>query len=128
MASGDLASLHVATTGLAGTIVNIRISILMTAALLLAPATAEAAHCSALTKTLADFKKVSQQVDEAEQRGDSEAVCKLNKKKASLADKMLRVKNDCFHGGRKQFEFLAASARALEDMSCNASDEEFDLF
>jgi len=109
-----------------------KIWIVALAALLIAPGDADAAHCKALTQTLAEYKKVSQQADKAERRDDYATACKLRAKTVSLADKMLRMKPDCLHGGNKQFGFLATSARALEDMACNmnGSDEEFleDLF
>ena len=103
---------------------------LVTVALLVAPTGAEAAHCKTLTQTLAQYKKMSEQADLAEKRGQDETACKLRKKTVSLADKMVGMKSDCLHGGKKQFEFLATSARALEDLACNmsGSDEEFDLF
>ena len=107
-----------------------RIWILVLAALLVAPTGAYAAHCKALTQTLAKYKKTSEQADQAEQRDDYETACKLRKKSVSLADKMLGMKSDCFHGGKEKFEFLATSAKALEDLACsmNAPDVEFDLF
>ena len=100
--------------------------ILTAGALLLAPAGAEAAHCKALTQSLAEYKKASQQADGAEKRDDYATACKLRKKTVGIADKMLRMKTDCFHGGREKFEFLATSARALEEMACSFGDE--DLF
>jgi hypothetical protein len=104
--------------------------ILVLAALLVAPTGAEASHCKTLTQTLAQYKKISEQADQAEKRGQGETACKLRKQTVSLADKMLGMKSDCFHGGKEKFEFLATSARALEDFACNTSgsDEEFDLF
>jgi hypothetical protein len=95
--------------------------ILTAAALVLAPAAAEAAHCKALSQAHAEYKKLSQQADRAEKRDDYATACKLRKKSVKVAERMVGMKADCFHGGREQFKFLATSARALEDMACNFS-------
>ncbi|MFZ5677684.1 MAG: hypothetical protein ACOZAM_32380 [Pseudomonadota bacterium] len=103
-----------------------KLLMLVTMAVLSVPAVAEASHCKPLTQMLAEYKKISQQADSAEKRDDYATACKLRKRTVALADKMLRLKTDCFHGGKEKFEFLATSARALQELACSSGDD--DLF